>query len=434
MHRLTTRLLIYRNTRQDSFLRQLSDICRQLASGEYNRETLVDNIYAQIHWLLEFSAVYGLGDNLWHNYLAYLLVTDENPFSLACERAWPENSSAAILAKKDFLIFKQLFDYDFGVLESALQIDCFSIISHYQPAEASPNAGHRAISRKIAAFSATLADARDEEAIFGLVTAFYRQYGVGSFSLNSVFRINNSPNGVQLVPISNSSAVSLDDLIGYEAQKKRLVDNTEAFVQGKRANNLLLYGDSGTGKSTCVRAIQSMYQDRGLRVIELYKHQLEDLSPLITLIRDRRYRFILFLDDLSFDDFEVEFKHLKAVIEGGLEPTPDNTLIYATSNRRHLVKETWTDRNEAAREDDIHHSDTAEEKISLFNRFGETIRFFKPSTQEYLAIVKELAKRYPEIQISEAELLEKANKWGIWHGNISGRRAQQFINYLAGQS
>ena len=221
------------------------------------------------------------------------------------------------------------------------------------------------------------------------------------------------------------------DRIGYEQQKQKLIENTEAFVAGRKANNVLLFGDAGTGKSTSVKAILNQYYGRGLRMIEVYKHQFKDLSSVIAQIKNRNYRFIIYMDDLSFEEFEIEYKYLKAVIEGGLETKPDNILIYATSNRRHLIRETWSDRSDMS-QDELHRSDTMQEKLSLVARFGVTIGYYRPSQQEYFDIVLQLAKRYPEITLSEEELKLKANQWELSHGGISGRTAQQFINHLAG--
>ena len=211
------------------------------------------------------------------------------------------------------------------------------------------------------------------------------------------------------------------------------MDNTEAFVKGLPANNVLLFGDSGTGKSTSIKAILNEYYDQGLRMIEIYKHQFQDLSAVISHIKNRNYRFIIYMDDLSFEEFEIEYKYLKAVIEGGMETKPDNVLIYATSNRRHIIRETWSDRSDMEQDDGMHRSDTMQEKLSLVARFGVTISFSKPTQKEYFRIVTELAKRYPEITMSEQELCAEANKWEMSHGGISGRTAQQFINYLAGR-
>lgn len=435
MYRKLAKLVVYRNIDKDGILFSLADICRSFDSGSYVKEDLTAAIFVQIHRLLDVATQYGFDKNLWHNYLAWLLATTENPFSLACEKVGARDGSVNLLARSDFRIFKDLFDYDFGPIEQALDINCFSIISHYSAIEKEHKKYNHSVSEKVRALSAAIEQALDEDDVFQTVTDFYRVHGVGMFGLNKVFRIRHEAHALELEPITNTVEVRLADLIGYEMQKQMLIDNTEAFIQGRRANNLLLFGDSGTGKSTCIKAILNEYHASGLRIIEFYKHQMKDLAAVITLIKNRNYRFIIYMDDLSFEDFETEYKYLKAVIEGGLEITPDNILIYATSNRRHLIRETWTDRGDAGREgDDIHHSDTAEEKMSLVNRFGVTIRFGKPNQQEYLEIVKGIARRYPEITLPEEELVKEAYKWAMWHGNISGRRAQQFINHLLGHT
>ena len=165
-------------------------------------------------------------------------------------------------------------------------------------------------------------------------------------------------------------------------------------------------------------------------MIEIYKHQMRDLNSVIAHIKNRNYKFIIYMDDLSFEDSEIEYKYLKAVIEGGLESRPDNVLIYATSNRRHLIQETWKDNNDM--ELDKHHSDTMQEKLSLVNRFGITIGFIKPDQKAFFNIVTELAKRHPEIKMDEEKLKQEATKWEISHGGFSGRSAQQFIDYTLG--
>jgi len=282
--------------------------------------------------------------------------------------------------------------------------------------------------------SLKIEEAADEEEIFRIVTDFYAAFGVGMFGLNKAFRIRHLEDGVEFLPVNNTDKVMLCDLIGYEIQKKKLVDNTEAFIKGNPANNVLLFGDAGTGKSTSIKAIVNEYYDQGLRMIEIYKHQFQDLSNVIAQIKNRNYRFIIYMDDLSFEEFEIEYKFLKAVIEGGMETKPDNVLIYATSNRRHLIRETWNDRSDMEQNEGMHRSDTMQEKLSLVARFGVTINYSKPSQKEYFNIVTELAKRYPEIQLSDAELKAEANKWELSHGGISGRTAQQFINYIAGKA
>ena len=193
----------------------------------------------------------------------------------------------------------------------------------------------------------------------------------------------------------------------------------------------LLYGDAGTGKSTSVKALLNEYADRGLRMIEIYKHQFGLLSQVIAQVKKRNYRFMIFIDDLSFEEHEVEYKFLKAVIEGGVETKPDNVLICATSNRRHLIQETWNDRKDMEFNGDVHRSDTMEEKLSLAARFGCAINYSNPDRQQYHEIVRGIARRCEGLDIDDETLLREANKWEIRHGGISGRTAQQFINHLA---
>ena len=196
---------------------------------------------------------------------------------------------------------------------------------------------------------------------------------------------------------------------------------------------MLLYGDSGTGKSSSVKAVLNEYAAEGLRMIEIYKHQFRDLSAVIAAVKRRNYRFIIFIDDLSFEEHEVEYKFLKAVIEGGVETRPDNVLLYAPSNRRHLIRETWNDRSDMEHDGDIHRSDTMEEKLSLASRFGVAINYSSPNREQYYDIVRGLAARAGRLDLPEEELLLLANRWEIRHGGVSGRTAQQFINYLAGK-
>lgn len=433
MHKLLAQLVIYRNLEPGGILLSLAAIVKRLQAGEPASDALISDVYAQIHRLLDLATRYGFNGDLWQCYLAWLLATTENPFSLACEKTGARDGSVNVLAIRDFTVFKELYVYDFTPVEQILDIDCFTIIRNYRALVKPHRSYNHHVSQQVLALREALLTAPDGEAFFHVVTDFYRDHGVGLFGLNRVFRLAATDGALDLEPITNTLEVRLNDLIGYEPQKQRLVENTEAFLHGVRANNLLLYGDSGTGKSTCIKALINEYHDQGLRIIEIYKHQFKDLSAVISRIKNRNYRFIIFMDDLSFEDFEIEYKYLKAVIEGGMEVTPENVLIYATSNRRHLIKETWTDRKDTMNQDDIHHSDTMEEKISLVNRFGVTILFSKPGQEEYLDIVRGLAGRHPEIAMSGEELSRAALQWGLWNGNISGRRAQQFVNHLLGK-
>ena len=380
---------------------------------------------------MEVATDYGFDKNLWHNYLTFYLITNENPFSLTCEKVGANDGSVNEFAKNDFKVFMNLFNYDFRPIEAALGINCFSLISDYKAIVKKELMYNKNVSEKVQALSFKLETAKDENEFFNYVTDFYKAYGVGMFGLNKAFRVIGGDNGVTFTPINNMDKVMLDDLIGYEIQKKKLVENTEAFVQGRKANNALLFGDSGTGKSTSIKAIVNEYYDQGLRMIEIYKHQFKDLSNVIASIKNRNYKFIIYMDDLSFEEFEIEYKFLKAVIEGGVETKPDNILIYATSNRRHLIKETWNDRNDMESNNGLHRSDTIEEKLSLVNRFGCQISYSKPSQKEFFDIVIGLARKN-NVKMTDEELMAEANKWELSHGGISGRTAQQFINYCLG--
>ncbi len=433
MHRLLNRLIVYRKMKEDPILSALSDIFHRFETKQSDTETLLSDIYTQVNRLLDVATQYGFDDNLWQNYLAWCLASTENPFSLLCERTDVRHGSVNQLVCHDLAIIKALFDFNFSQLEQAAGVSCFSLLTNYQAIPKNRKIYNWQVSEKIRQLSRDINQTQTEQDLFAVVTSFYRQHGVGMLGLNHAFRISGSGEQIKLHPITNVISVTLDDLIGYESQKKALTANTEAFLHGQKANNLLLYGDSGTGKSTCIKAILNQYAEQGLRIIEIYKHQFQDLSRVIEQVKNRQYRFIIYMDDLSFEEFETDFKHLKAVIEGGIELTPDNVLIYATSNRRHLIRETWSDRSDAGNQNDLHHSDTAEEKISLVNRFGITIYFPRPTTQEYLAIVQGIVQKHPEIPLSEQALIEQAKQWGQWHGSISGRRAQQFVNDLLGR-
>jgi predicted AAA+ superfamily ATPase len=432
MYKLLSKLVIYRNIGQDSILVRLADIIEQYHRGNLNKEDTIAAIYTQIHNLLDIATEYGFNDNLWHNYLSYLLATVENPFSMSCEKVGAREGTVNKFAKGDFAIFKALFDYDFTLLEDELGIDCFKVITDYRAIEKNGKCYNRSVSEKVQVLSNKISKAKDENEIFQIVTDFYNNYGVGMLGLNKAFRIGNDGDEFRLSPITNTEEVVLSDLIGYEIQKKKLVDNTRAFIEGKKANNVLLFGDSGTGKSTSVKAILNEYYPEGLRMIEIFKHQFKDLSTVISKIKNRNYKFIIYMDDLSFEEFEIEYKYLKAVIEGGLETKPDNVLIYATSNRRHLIRETWSDRSDMSK-DELHRSDTMQEKLSLVARFGISINYSAPSQKEYFTIVEELAKKYNNFGLSKEDLLQKANMWELKGGGLSGRTASQFITYMLSQ-
>ena len=433
MYRELSQLVLYSDLGEDAILTCLAEIFRELDRGGYDRDRLVGRIHAQVKRLLDLGTDCGFDGDLWQCYLTWLLMTNENSFTRTCERTGVQEGSVNHFARGDFAVFHRLFHYDFGPVEQALGIDCFSTICSYRAIPKRERMYNRDVSQQVQSLRQKLADAADGDEMFRLTTDYYRQYGYGVFAMNRAFRIDRQAGRpVDFLPISNVDHVMLEDLLGYEKQKQELRRNTEAFLEGRAANNVLLYGDAGTGKSTSVKALINEYFDRGLRMIEIYKHQFGDLSAILARVKNRNYRFIIFIDDLSFEENEVEYKFLKAVIEGGVETRPDNVLIYATSNRRHLIRETWNDRTDIEHHGDIHRSDTVEEKLSLAARFGVSINFGAPTPKEYQEIVLTLARR-AGITMDSKKLLSRANAWEVRRGGFSGRAARQFVDYLAAQ-
>ena len=413
----TTKLFIYRDLEKDwSFTKMMEIAYGCVDTTEEDMIKLIGNI-------LEVSEHMGFKGNLWNNYIAYMIVNSQNPFSLACERRGFMDGSINDVVLYDISVFIKL-------LKTDLNNTILSILSNFTNNNEQESYYNKRIRNSIISLADRLSKIEDEKEFQYVLCDFYREHGVGNLGLFKAFRINHpaSTDMATIEPIVSVEHIYLNDLIGYEIQKKKLVDNTEAFIKGKKANNVLLFGDSGTGKSSSIKAILNEYYDRGLRMIEVYKHQFKDLSAIINQIKDRNYKFIIFMDDLSFEEFEIEYKYLKAIIEGGLEKRPDNVLIYATSNRRHLVREKFSDKEE--RDDDLHSRDTVQEKLSLSARFGVSIYYGSPDKKQFNEIIKGLAKKN-NIEMDEEKLLLEANKWEVSHGGLSGRNAKQFINYLS---
>lgn len=424
-------LIIYRNLKEDSLLRDMAWLMAHYDDEYYNIEDRENLFFDCIHRILDKAAHHGFYGNLWHCFLANLMVNDENSYSLGCEIKGKVQGTLNEVVLHDFRILKEFIDYDFTGMGEKFGKDYLQFIFHFEGNHEKSRVYNGRIRDRICEVAQEIGKASSAQEVKEIITSFYEHFGVGKFGLNKSFRISHQEGGeMEIKAIKNIDHVRLEDLVGYEIAKKKLIDNTEAFVQGKPANNCLLFGDAGTGKSSSIKGIINKYYDQGLRMIEVYKHQFQDLNDVIAQIKNRNYKFIIYMDDLSFEEFEIEYKYLKAIIEGGLEVKPDNVLIYATSNRRHLVREKFSDKEE--RRDDLHASDTVQEKLSLVARFGVSIFFCAPNKKEFQEIVKVLAERN-DIHMDEEELLLEANKWELSHGGLSGRTAQQFIDYLAGK-
>ena len=424
-------LIVYKEFEDGQLLEDMEWLMDNYADEYYNIEDKAALFYDCIHELLDMAGHHGFYGNLWHCYLTNLLVNNENSYSMACEVKGEIGGTINKAVLHDIAIFKEFFDFDFAPVCAALGVDTFELVEQYESSSEKSKVYNARIRDRICELAVKFTEDSTPEEMKTSLTEFYKEYGVGKFGLHKSFRIEHTDEGARIVPIKNIAHVHLDDIIGYEIPKQKLIDNTEAFVKGKKANNCLLFGDAGTGKSSSIKAIANEYYGQGLRIIEVYKHQFQDLNDVISQIKNRNYKFIIYMDDLSFEDFEIEYKYLKAVIEGGLEKKPDNVLIYATSNRRHLVREKFSDKED--RRDDLHSSDTVQEKLSLVYRFGVSIFFCAPTKKEFQQIVCSLAKKN-QIDMPEEELLLEANKWELSHGGLSGRTAQQFIDYLLGKN
>lgn len=359
--------------------------------------------------LVSFSIEKGISGNLWKKYILYTLIYNENSYTKSIEMNQEVLGDSNII-KEDFQTYFELY---------TKEIDFLNETKYFT------------FKRKEEAYLASLIDSLYERIEKDLtyvnfqntILDFYKTRGVADMAIYRAFRVQE---GI-LKPIKNVLNVTFDDLIGYDYQKKLLCENTEFFLNGKPYNNVLLYGDAGTGKSTSVKALLNKYFDQGLRIIEVYKHQMQEISKIIHTLKTRPYHYVIYMDDLSFEESEIEYKYLKSIIEGGIEPKPSNVVIYATSNRRHLIKETTADNGGVF--DDLHRNETQAEKLSLSYRFGLQIFYSSLTPEEFRKMVKEMAIRN-EIVMDEAKLIREASAWQMRNGTLSGRCAEQFIKHL----
>lgn len=370
--------------------------------------------------LISFADKHAVKGNCWQYYVAYFIACNVNAFSLACERKQEVSGTLVDVAYADCKNLMDIFNLSSASVFADVQP---SVITQFA---STSDVSQMPYSQILSEFAERLAKCNGTKAFLNEIIAFYKSYGVGELGLNKAFRVIEKDGNATLLPITCMDSKRLDDIVGYDMQKQEVVANTKAFLEGKKANNVLLYGDMGTGKSSTIKALINEFYHDGLRVIELYKHQFLHISDILSKIALRNYKYILYLDDLSFDDFEMEYKYFKAIIDGGLEVKPDNVLIYATSNRRHLIKEHYSDGNDIDPMDELHKSDTKNEKLSLVARFGLSIYYPSPDQQEFLNIVRQLAKRYG-VDIDDTTLEKMALTWAIRNGMKSGRMAEQFV-------
>ncbi|MEW6638205.1 MAG: ATP-binding protein [Actinomycetota bacterium] len=364
---------------------------------------------------------YRLLPDAWQSHLVGRLLDDENAFSLASEMDGM-NATLAEQVRRDLRTLGGLFRLDgetvLGMVEEAVAGARGIWVPWSDPGVAGEESPRHEVARRLAA-------EEDWGRCLELVSGYHARHGAGPFGRYRAFRWT----GDGLKPVAHPDPVRLADLVGYEREREPLVLNTERFLRGLPAHHALLYGLPGTGKSSTVKAIAREYGDRGLRLVEIAKEDLGDLPEVLELLRGRAPRFVLFVDDLSFEEHEVEYKALKALLEGSVEEPPENVRVYATSNRRNLVRESFADRGDGIAGDDVHARDTMHEKLSLAARFGLRVTFPTPDQKQYLEIVAGLAGRRG-IELPEEELVERALLWERWHSGRSGRTARQFVDEL----
>ena len=353
----------------------------------------------------------------WQSHLVGRLLDDENPLSLGAESDGPRG---AVLdqARLDLRTLRMLFELDaetlLGMVEGAVPGLTGIWVPWSDPTLAGEDSPRAAVARKLAA-------AEDWGSSVELLAGHFARHGAGPFGKHRAFRW----------AVPNPDPVRLSGLISSGRERKPLVENTERFLAGLPAHHALLYGPPGTGKSSTVKALLNEYAGRGLRLVEVAKEDLRDLPRVLDSLRGRAPRFVLFVDDLSFEEHEVEYKALKALLEGSVEEPPENVRLYATSNRRNLIRESFSDRGDGVgdADDDVHARDTMQEKLSLAARFGLRLTFMAPNQREYLEIVAGLA-RARGLGIPEGELAERAVLWDRWHAGRSGRTARQFVDEM----
>lgn len=418
-------LLLYQNVLEQEIgeiYKRLLQCLSNYAPSDQQQESASRLDYLTVYgkW---FRAIAATGYN-WRDYIISQILASDNPFSLRSQNLALEQmpSSLVAAANHDLRVLEEISLWGGDKLIGLLEEDAcavpwqleFSDLSHLSETK-------RSLIRK---FQVT----DDWTQLLPDLANYYQQTGTGIFTNYDAFRWSKG----HLEGIAYPDLVQISDLVGYEYQRQTLYRNTEAFLSGYHGLHTLLYGSRGTGKSSLVKSLMYAYRDRGLRLIEVAKYDLKDLPIIADLLRQVPQKFIIFVDDLSFEEESEDYKALKVVLEGNLSSQPDNLLVYATSNRRHLLREYFSDRpslKDLSDQKEVNPWDTMQEKLSLSDRFGLTLTFLQADQEIYLKIVHHLAKR-AGIELSQSDLDFRALQWATRHNGQSGRTAQQFINYL----
>ncbi|OIP78330.1 MAG: AAA+ family ATPase [Oscillatoriales cyanobacterium CG2_30_44_21] len=416
-------LLIYQDVLKqeawEAYVKLLHSLANHITDGHENNSRRLSYLFAYGQW---FRAIAATGYS-WRDYVILQILASTNPFSQQSQTTDVNHLPAPLVAaaKSDLKILEGLSLWSGGKLVDLIEaqgdrpLDGQSReISQLSPAKQS----------LITKFQSN----DDWAQLLPDLANYYQQFGTGIFADYTAFRWRNG----HIEGVAHPDLVRLSDLVGYESQRQALYKNTEAFLSGYRALHTLLYGSRGTGKSSLIKSLMYAYRDRGLCLIEVAKNDLKDLPTIADILRQSSQKFIVFVDDLSFEAENDDYKALKVILEGNLSAQPQNLLIYATSNRRHLLREYFSDRpslKDLSDRQEVNPWDTVQEKLSLSDRFGLTLTFLQADQDIYLKIVHHLAKR-AGIDLPADDLNFRALQWATRHNGQSGRTAQQFIDYL----
>ena len=405
-------LILYDNIRQDEIVNTAVKIFNEFDYHEYISYMEAD-YYSIQRKLLEVTDGLDIDGTYWQNYICRLIAESENRFSLTSEKGKP-NDNIRSIAVREMEELKKLYSLEWQRVGAIFHDDGVSVCTMRRKGGSGSQSDCRDLVRQAL-------EADSNQKTVGLLEAYYGEHGSGIFERYQAFVWDD-----MLVGVRNYDRITFEQLIGYERQKEALIENTEFFLKGYPANNVLLHGDRGTGKSSCVKALLNKFKGSKLKLISLNKNHVDQLYRIIESIAGRGCKFIIFIDDLSFEDTEIGYKHFKSVIEGGIEAQPGNVLIYVTSNRRNIVREVWKDRGA---DGEVHLNDGMQERLSLADRFGLSISFTAPDKESYLNIVKGLAAQ-ERLDLDEDTLIEEALRWDVRQKGRSGRSARQFVNHI----
>jgi len=420
-------LSTYRGLLQDKVLNKLNGLLKYILSEEKELSTII-NTYNDFYYCLINSNT----TNTFKSYIINCILFDNNVFSKTAEIKdfnsihncikSAVNNDLLCLQKISELLAEDIKSY---LKESNLQWD-FEVNAIMALPEWNFE-DYTSSNSELNNIFDELNTSEDWTLCIKKLADFYKENGIGIFAKYKGFVWEKQGGIGRLKGIEAPDPIKISDLIEYDSERKIVIENTISFLKGNSANNVLLYGDRGTGKSSTVKALLNEYYNQGLRIIELQKMFIADFYEVVRAIKGSSLKFIIFIDDLAFEDNEENYTALKAILEGGLESTPSNLIIYATSNRRHLIKETHS-----GREDEIHSSDAMQEKLSLADRFGITVTFLSPDQNKYLGIVEGMVKNRG-LKIEKEQLKKQALVWEMRYNGRSPRTAKQFVDWLEGQ-